>query len=302
MSAKTFSLKHKLWNPEARLAYILLLPAVLILIAFMFYPIIYIFLMALFKTDKLGRLKEFAGLANFIEVLSTKEFWQVAGRSIIWTAIGVITKTIIGMIIALLLNVEYKGKKISRMLFIIPWASAVPISAMLWQWVYHPEFGLLNHTLKITGICSHPPVWLGLPIPAFTACMWVDIWIGIPFMALVFLAGMQSISEDLYESAYIDGVNWYQKYFYITLPGIRNIIIIATLLSSLWTFNDFNVVYILTRGGPAGSTDILITAVYKSGFEWLKFSRASVMALITFFILSIISILYAAIYFRQEFS
>lgn len=302
MSAKTLSLRHKLWNPEARLAYILLLPAVLILIAFMFYPIIYIFLMALFKTDKLGRLKEFAGLANFVEVLSTKGFWQVTGRSIIWTAIGVITKTILGMIIALLLNVEYKGKKISRMLFIIPWASAVPISAMLWQWVYHPEFGLLNHTLKITGIWSHPPVWLGLPIPAFAACMWVDIWIGIPFMALVFLAGMQSISEDLYESAYIDGVNWYQKFFYITLPGIRNIIIIATLLSSLWTFNDFNVVYILTRGGPAGSTDILITAVYKSGFEWLKFSRASVMALITFFILSIISILYAAIYFRQEFS
>jgi ABC-type sugar transport system permease subunit len=111
---------------------------------------------------------------------------------------------------------------------------------------------------------------------------------------------MQAISEDLYESAYLDGVNWFQKFFYITLPGIRHLVLIATLLSCLWTFNDFNTIYILTRGGPAGSTDILITSLYRNAFEYQKFSPASAMAVVTFFILTILSIVYARIYFRQE--
>jgi ABC-type sugar transport system permease subunit len=158
----------------------------------------------------------------------------------------------------------------------------------------------LNATLKATGIWPSPPTWLGHPLSAFISCIWVDIWIGIPFMALVFLAGMQAISEDLYESAYLDGVNWFQKFFYITLPGIRHLVLIATLLSCLWTFNDFNTIYILTRGGPAGSTDILITSLYRNAFEYQKFSPASAMAVVTFFILTILSIVYARIYFRQE--
>jgi len=292
--------KSKLLNEEARLAYILLAPAVIVLVAFMFYPIIYVFLMSFFDTDKLGRLRSFAAFKNYKVLFQTKDFWTITGRSILWTVIGVTTKTLFGLIIALLLNIEYRGRKFARMLFIIPWASAVPISAMLWQWVYNPEFGLLNFTLQATGIWKNPPIWLGQPISAFFACMWVDIWIGIPFMSLVFLAGMQAIPNELYESAYIDGVNSFQKFFYITLPGITELIMIATLLSSLWTFNDFNVIYILTKGGPGGATDILITSVYKNGFEWLKFNIASVMAVVTFLILAIVSIVYAKIYFGRE--
>jgi multiple sugar transport system permease protein len=300
MADAPVSLKHKLWNPEARLAYILLLPAVVVLLAFMFYPIAYVLLMAFFKTNKLSRFTGFAGLENFVNEMTDPEFWQITGRSMLWTVLAVATKTLFGMVIALVLNVQYTGRKIARMLFIIPWASAVPISSMIWRWVYHPEYGLLNHTLRVTGLSAQPPTWLGYPIPAFTACIWVDIWIGIPFMALVFLAGMQAISEDLYESAYLDGVNWWQKFFYITLPGIRHLVLIATLLSSLWTFNDFNTIYILTRGGPAGATDILITFIYKTAFEWLRFSRAAVMAFVTFIILTILSLIYARVYFKQE--
>jgi multiple sugar transport system permease protein len=145
---------------------------------------------------------------------------------------------------------------------------------------------------------DNPPVWLGMPTSSFIACIWVDIWIGIPFMALVFLAGMQSVPKDLYESAEVDGVNSTEKFFYITIPSIKQIVFIATLLSSLWTFNDFNTIYILTRGGPAGATDILITSIYKNGFEWLKFSDAAVMAVVTFIILMILSVVYARMYFR----
>ena len=292
--------KPRRWTSEARLAYLLLLPAVLVLLGFMVYPLVYVFSMSFSQTNKLGGLIRFSGFTNYLAVLSDSDFWRVTGRSLIWTALGVFVKMTLGMIIALLLNVKFRGRMVARMLFIAPWASSVPVSVLLWSWVYTPQFGLLNHTLSSLGIWPHPPVWLGTPIPAFGAALWVDVWIGVPFMALVFLAGMQSIPEDLYESAYMDGVNSVQKYFYITLPGIRHIILIATLLSCLWTFNDFNAIFILTGGGPANTTDILITSIYKNAFQWLHFSRASVMAVITFVILTVISVVYAKFYFKGE--
>lgn len=298
--SRPISLGRRLWNPEARLAYLLLAPALIMLAIFMFYPILYVFVMAFSKTNRISLVTGFAGLANFRELAADRQFWIIAGRSMMWTVLAVAAKSLLGMIIALILNVKFAGRKAARLLFIVPWASAVPISAILWRWVYHTDYGLLNYSLSALRLVAHPPVWLGHPVAAFAACIWVDIWIGIPFMALVFLAGMQAIPDDLYESAYLDGVNAWQKFFYITLPGIRNVALIATLLSCLWTFNDFNVIYILTRGGPAETTDILISSIYKMGFEYRRFSQASGMAVVTFLILSILSVIYARVYFRQE--
>jgi multiple sugar transport system permease protein len=304
MGGVQLSFKQKHFNNESVFAYCLLLPAVVLLFAFMVYPIINVFIMSLYDTDRLARLGEFAGLQNYIDIFTDNETWEVFFRSIFWTVAAVSVKTVLGIIIALLLNVEYKGRKLARLLFILPWASSVPISAMLWRWVLHHEFGLLNHTLKgimnFLGITAELPVWLGDKISAFLSCLWVDIWIGVPFMALVFLAGMQAISKDLYESAEIDGANKFQQFLYITIPGIRNLLLIATLLSSLWTFNDFNVIYIMTRGGPAGATDILITHVYKSSFQWGNWHYASVLSILTFLILSVVSIIYARVYFKKE--
>ena len=300
MADATISLRRRLWNSEARLAYVLILPTVLFLAAFMFYPIVYVFVMSLFRTNKLSQLTRFVGLGNFIDRLQEREVWWAALRSLIWTASGVTVKFLAGMTIAVLLNVKYRGRKAARMAFIIPWASSVPISALLWQWVYHPAFGLLNHTLSVTGLWPNPPGWLGAPISAFGATMWVDIWIGIPFFALVFLAGMQAIPVELYESAHMDGAGAVRGFFSITLAGLRELILISTLLSAIWTFNDFNVIYILTRAGPANTTNILITSVYMNAFVDLRFDWAAVQSVITFVILAVVSLVYARFYFRQE--
>ena len=300
MAATSLSLRQRIWNPEARLAYLLLLPTVVFLAAFMFYPIIYVFVMSFFRTNKLSALTKFVGVKNFIGQFQDTEFWWAALRSLIWTSIGVSTKFLLGMTIAVLLNVKYRGRKVARMAFIIPWASSVPISALLWKLVYHPDFGLLNRTLSATGIWRNPPGWVGSPIPAFAASMWVDVWIGIPFFALVFLAGMQAIPQELYESAHMDGAGSWRSYFSITLPGLRELILISTLLSAIWTFNDFNVIYILTGAGPASTTNILITSVYIDAFVERRFDWASVQSVVTFVILSIVSVVYARFYFRQE--
>ena len=300
MGDATLSLRKRLWNPEARLAYVLMAPTILFLIAFMFYPIVYVFIMSLFKTNKLSQLTTFVGFKNYVTRFKDAEFWATTVRSLYWTAIGVFVKFLMGMLIAVLLNVPYKGRRGLRMAFIIPWASSVPISALLWQWVYHPEFGLLNHSLKATGLWANPPVWLGAPVSAFAACIWVDIWAGIPFFALVFLAGMQAVPVELYESAHMDGAGGIRSFFSITLSGLRDLILISTLLSAIWTFNDFNVIFILTRGGPAGATNILTTSVYMSGFTFLKWDSAAVQAVVTFVILSIVSLIYARFYFKRE--
>jgi multiple sugar transport system permease protein len=294
------SWRRRLWNPEARLAYVLIAPVIVFLVLFMFYPIIYVFVMSLFRTNKLSDLTKFVGLANYVDRFTDPEFWQVSLRSLYWTASAVSVKFLLGMLIAVLLNVPYRGRRIARMLFIIPWASSVPISTLLWQWVYHPEFGLLNHTLKASGIWANPPTWLGYPTSAFIGCLWVDIWVGIPFFALVFLAGMQAIPGELYESAHIDGAGSWRSFFAITVPGLRDLILISTLLSAIWTFNDFNVIFILTRGGPANSTSILIVSIYINAFIDLKFDKAAVQAVVTFLVLTVVSIVYARFYFRRE--
>jgi multiple sugar transport system permease protein len=291
--------KGHFWTTESKLAYLFLLPATVYLIAFMIYPILNVIYLSLYKTNRMAKLTGFAGFSNYRDLFVQREFWEIMLRSIYWTALAVAVKTGFGMIIALLLNVEYRGRKIARTLIIIPWASSVPISALLWTWVYHPEFGLLNYTLKATGIVKRPPVWLGMPKSAFFSVIWVDIWIGIPFMTLVFLAGMQAISRDLYEAAEVDGANTFQRFTHITIPGLRNVLLIATLLSILWTFNDFNTIYIMTQGGPANSTHILITYIYEHTFHWLKWHYGAVMAVITFIILSAIAWVYARFYFKK---
>ncbi len=292
--------KSFFWTTESKVAYLFLFPATAVLIAFMFYPIVYVFALAFFKTNRLGNLVEYIGMGNFKALFVTSAFWEVTIRSILWTALAVSAKTLSGLGIALLLNIEFIGRKWARTLVIIPWASSVPISAMLWQWTYNNDFGLLNYTLRATGLWNTPPIWLAYPRSAFFAALYVDIWIGIPFMALVHLAGLQAIPQELYESAEVDGVNTWQKFWYITLPLLKRIMLIATLLSVFWTFNDFNVIYILTKGGPAGSTDILVTYIYKHAFEFLKFGTAAAMAVMTFVILLIVSVIYAHFYFKNE--
>jgi multiple sugar transport system permease protein len=291
--------KGHFWSTDSKYAYLFLIPGTVFLLVFMIYPILNVIIMSFYHVDKLGRFINITGIKNYRELFAQEDFLEVMLRSVYWTGLAVAVKTLFGLVLALLLNVEYRGRKILRALIIIPWASAVPISALLWVWVYHHEFGLLNYTLKTLGIWKSPPVWLGGTKSAFFSVIWVDIWIGIPFMTLVFLAGMQAISQDLYEAAEVDGAGALQRFLFITLPGLRDVLLIATLLSTLWTFNDFNTIYIMTKGGPAGSTQILITYIYENTFEWWKWNYGAVMAVITFVILSIIAWIYARFYFRR---
>lgn len=287
------------YRNQSTLAYLLLFPAIALLIVFMFYPIVNVIAMSFLKVDMLGRIQAFAGIGNYERLFGDVKFWAVAARTVVWTVLAVLAKTVVGLIYALLLNVKFKGRKIARTLLIIPWAAPIPISVILFQWVYNSDFGLLNHTLRLIGI-NNPPLWLAYPKTAFMAALYVDIWIGIPFMAVVFMAGLQAIPDELYEAGAIDGANGFKKFRHITIPLLKPVLGIATLLSALWTFNDFSVIWILTRGGPMDTTDILITWIYKNYFVYYKPATAAALGTITFVILLVVSLLYARFYFKEE--
>ena len=284
---------------EERLAVLFLCPALLLMAAFIFYPVGTTIVTAFGATDKLGRVRGFVGWGNFRALGADPAFWQIFRRTFLWTALGVTVKTSAGLAMALLLNLPFRGRKVARMLTVIPWAIPYPISAIVWQWTYNSQFGLLNQFLKSTGLWPHPPAWLAEPRTAFAANMAVDIWIGLPFFALVFLAGLQAISPEYYEAAAIDGAGVGARFVSVTLPFLRPVIVMGSLLSVIWTFNDFSVPYIVTKGGPMNTTDILVTHMYKTAFQFLDFGPASAIAVITFVTLLAFSVVYARLYFRE---
>jgi multiple sugar transport system permease protein len=281
-----------------RVPYLLLLPSLLLLFAVVAYPILDTFITAFFKTDPMGRRTAFIGLDHFRTLAKDGVFREILGRTAFWTVLSVMLKTFFGLILALLLQTGLPGMRVARLLVILPWAFSLPIAAILWRWIYDSQMGMLNLLLTTVGLPGQ--TWLAEPGLAFGATLTVSVWTGVPFMALVFLAGLQGIPQGLYEAGRIDGAGWWQEFGFLTLPLLKPTFVIATLLSAVWTFNSFVLVHVITGGGPLHATDILVTFLYKTAFEWLSFGQASAMALVTFFILLVFSLLYIRLYYRRE--
>ena len=276
----------------------LLLPSLLLLTAIIAYPILDTFVTAFFKTDGSGRRVAFVGLDHFRAMAADPVFRQILGRTALWTALSVTLKTFFGLLTAMLLFTGLPGMKVARLLVILPWAFSLPIAAILWRWIYDAQMGMLNLLLTSIGLTGQ--TWLAEPGLAFGATLTVSVWTGVPFMALVFLAGLQAIPEELYEAGRIDGAGRWQEFVSLTLPLLKPTFVVATILSAVWTFNSFVLVHVITGGGPLNSTDILVTFLYKNAFEWLRFGQASAMALVTFLILLAFSLMYVRLYYREE--
>jgi multiple sugar transport system permease protein len=281
-----------------RAPFLLLLPSLLLLLAIVAYPILDTFVTAFYKTDGAGRRTVFVGLDHFRAMAKDPLFREILGRTALWTVLSVSLKTLFGLAAALLLHTGLPGMHVARLLVILPWAFSLPIAAILWRWMYDSQMGMLN--LLLTSLGLPAKTWLADPGLAFGATLTVSVWTGVPFMALVFLAGLQAIPEEFYEAGRIDGAGWWQEFTYLTMPLLKPTFAVATLLSAVWTFNSFVIVYVITGGGPLHATDILVTFLYKNAFEFLTFGPASAMALVIFVILLLFSLAYIRLYYREE--
>lgn len=269
-----------------------LLPALLIMFGVIVYPFFYNILLSL-SNMSLRHFRDWKiiGLKQYVKVFSENTFYIVFLKTIIWTFVNVTFHVVIGVLLALILNRKsLKLKPIFRTLLILPWAIPQVITALTWRSMFNYEYGAIN--IFIAKYFNMSPVeWLLRPFEAFTACIITNVWLGFPFMMVVALGGLQSIPQELYEAADIDGASAWQKFKNITVPFLRPVMAPAITLGIIWTFNNLNIVWLVSNGGePSDQTHILVSYVYKAAFNLYRYGYAAALSVVIFLILLVIGI------------
>ncbi len=269
-----------------RFPYMLLMPAAVVMLAVVLFPLLYNFYLA-FRNMSLYHFTDhrWVGLDNFRLLLSEPVFYQMLGKSIVWTVANVVFHVGIGLVLAIVLSGPVRGRAFYRTLLILPWAMPQYISALTWRGMFNYEYGQVNLILtKWLGLPAIP--WLTDPHWAFIAPIIVNIWLGFPFMMVVALGALSAIPGELYEAADLDAASLWQKFRHITLPGIMPVLTPAVLLGTIWTFNNMVVIWLVSRGGqPADQTHIMVTYIYKIAFTYYRYSYAAAFSVIVFLIL-----------------
>jgi multiple sugar transport system permease protein len=227
-------------------------------------------------TDKLvGYPERFVGLRNYLYLIHDDAFWSVAGNSVVFTIASVALKLLTGLAMALVLHATWRWRNFFRGLLLLPWITSTVIIALTWRWMFDafPGRGFFNSLLIDTGLLAHPVAFMATPTGAMLAVIVANWWRGFPFFGVSYLAAMQSIPVALYEAAAVDGASRWGRFWHITLPGLKHIMIVTLLLSFIWTINDFNIIYVMTRGGPGTATQVFATYSYDVAFNQLRWGR-----------------------------
>ena len=270
----------KRWlGPDWRLGFLFVAPIVVLVLALVAYPFCYAIYLSMTRKF-VGMPPEFVGLENYVRLASDGFFQRAVWNSVIFTFGSVIFKLVLGMAMALVLTSKIRFRNLFTGILLIPWVAPTVVSALNFLWIYDGSLGVLNYVLvKVLGILPQGVGWLSEAGTAMAAVIFVNIWRGFPFFGISFLAGIKAIPGELYEAAAVDGANAFQRFVHVTLPGLRTILIIVVLLSTIWTFNDFAIVYILTKGGPGGATMVLPVFTYELAFGAQRLGDAIAVAL-----------------------
>lgn len=270
----------RIFGREAILGYALVLPLLLVMIGLLAYPVLNAVLIS-FQDKMLGVPGRPIGLANYAELLfRDRRFRTVARNSFVFTAGAIIGKLILGIGMALILNQRMKARNLFRGWLLIPWIAPTFVTALTWRWMFDGTSGVINFMLTQLGLIDLPIAWLGTGSTALLAVIITNIWHGFPFFGVSLLAALQAIPAELYEAAEVDGARAWQKFRFITIPGILTVLVIITMLSTIWTFNDFQIVYIMTGGGPAFATHVFATYSYFIGFTGSRLGYAVAISIV----------------------
>ncbi len=275
--------------------YFLVAPAFLVLIGVVIYPFIFNIVISL-SNMSLTHIKDwhFVGFRQYVKVFteeSKPNFYSVFLKTIIWTVVNLIFHVVIGVFLALLLNQkEIRGKAIFRTILVLPWAVPQLIVALTWRGMFNYEYGSIN--LMLTQWFGLPAVqWLKSPVETFIAVIITNVWLGFPFMMIIALGALQSIPHELYEAADMDGASWFHKLKNITIPLIRPVMVPAITLGTIWTFNNLNIVWLVSNAGePSDQTHLLVSFVYKAAFNFYRYGYGAALSMVIFFILLIFSL------------
>jgi multiple sugar transport system permease protein len=294
---KGFAMHKKKFSPWP---YLLIAPALITIIAVVFFPVINAILMS-FQSYDLRRPSQirFTGMENYFTAAQDPLFWQALLKTIIWVAAGVGLQFVFGFMLALLLNRKFLGRGLIRSISLIPWVTPGVLIGLMWRWIFDGNYGVLNDLLVRLGLIRQNVPFLAQQSTAFPSVILTIIWQGIPFFALMLLAGLQGIPEELYDAADVDGANAFQRFFMITVPSLKNTIFVTTLLRIIWVANSVDVIFNLTEGGPAYSTQTLSVYVFNKG-NTLNLGYASTMAILLALVLSMVAVPYLKTLFKAQ--
>jgi ABC-type sugar transport system permease subunit len=279
-------------SQERGLAWILVIPSVLLIFGLTIYPVVYSFWLSLNNVSLLNPVHTFAGLGNYIEILSNKAFWDALFRTFYFVAVSLVVQTVIGFAFALVLNQPFFGRGLVRALILLPWAMPNIVNGVMWEWILNSSYGALNGILLQLGFIHEPIQWLSKPWLALHMVILADTWKVIPLYVILFLAGLQTIPKDLYEAARMDGSDAWRSIWRITLPLMKPILLVILVLRTMQCFAVFDIVYIMTKGGPADGTMVISFFTYFQTFGQLNFGMGSAISFLVAFIVLAISLVY----------
>ncbi|MBB2744180.1 UNVERIFIED_ORG: arabinogalactan oligomer/maltooligosaccharide transport system permease protein [Microbispora rosea subsp. rosea] len=234
---------------------------------------------------------KFVGLENYVDILTSSLFWGRLAWTALWTVVCVGLHYGIGLGLAMMLHRRLRFRSVYRVLLILPWAIPGFVAAFIWRYLFNSDYGVINAMLKAAGLGAVG--WLDDPTTAKIAVIAVNVWVGVPFMMVALLGGLQSIPAELYEAAEVDGATPWQRFRHITLPGLRAVSSTVVLLGTIWTFNMFPVIFLITRGGPGTSTEILVTYAFREAFTGVRnYSGSAAWGVIILLLLVVMAVVY----------
>ncbi len=277
---------------EHVLGYFFILPTLLLIGLIVLYPLGQAAYLSLTDSSFIKPQLEFIGLKHYLKMLHDSTFRVVVRNSVVWTLSVVLCQFLVGLATALLLNERFAGRAIVRGIVIICWVTPGVITGLLWRLMYNPQLGIINGILAGLGVPNPTIPWLGMTGTAMGALVVTAVWKGAPFSTIMYLAALQNVPQELMDAAKIDGANSWQRLLHVTIPEIMPIIRITILLTTVWTFNYFEIIYIMTNGGPGNSTHIFPTFIYKLAFVQVRTGLAASYGIVSVVILAVFTLLY----------
>jgi multiple sugar transport system permease protein len=277
------------------LGYAFVLPAVMYMLVMVGYPIIYnlqISMQQIDVTNLAAGTHKFVGLANYVEVFKKDVFWISLRNTLTYTVISILFQFAIGFALALFFNLKFKLAPYLRSLMLVTWLTPIVVTALLYKFMFSSSVGLINFVLFSLGLIDKPVEWLTDPNLAMPAIITANVWIGIPFNMILLATGLNNLPHDVYESSSIDGASRWERFIYITLPLLRPVMMIVMILGFIYTFKVFDLIYVMTGGGPVNATEVLSTLAYRYSFDQFQFSIGATVSNLLFFVLLIVSLIY----------
>ncbi len=266
---------------DERSAYLLVAPLAAVLFIVAVFPIVYSFYISLYSLKLTRPWKvPFVGLANYAEVLSSPTFWASVERTVVFTLISVVAISIISLLVALLLNENFPGRRILSALLLIPWAIPYVADALMWKWIYDSNFGALNGALLQLGFIDNYMVWLGDANKTLALIAQAFVWKEVPLATILLLVGLKTIPADLYAAAKVDGAGVFQRFFHITLPALQSSFALVFIYDAMMAIRHFDLFFILTEGGPGNASDVVAWRIYVETFRNLSFGTGAAMSYI----------------------